>query len=112
MDNGAAPFAIGLYVTEIELFAAFSDLNKVMVYDANTMAFKREFPVITSRQMAMDADGMLWIAIGVEATKIERYNVNGAKQIQVINLAPNSSVGDFSIDNSNRILIGDVLMLE
>lgn len=108
MDNNSAPFATGLYATETELFAAFSDVNKVMVYDANTMAFKREFSVTTPRQMAMDADGMLWIAIGENAAKIERYDVNGVKQLQEINLAPNSFVGDFSIDNTNRMLIGDV----
>ena len=108
MDNDAAPFATGLYATETELFAAFSDLNKVMVYDANTMAFKREFAVTTPRQMAMDANGMLWIAIGMDATKIERYDISGLKQTQEINLAANSFLGDFSIDNTNRMLIGDV----
>ena len=108
MDNDAAPFATGLYATETELFAAFSDLNKVMVYDANTMAFKREFAVTTPRQIAMDADGMLWIAIGMDATKIERYDINGVKQTQEINLAANSFVGDFSVDNTNRMLVGDV----
>lgn len=102
------PSVTGLYATETELFAAFSNVNKVMVYDANTMAFKREFPVTTSRQMAMDADGMLWIAIGENATKIERYDINGVKQTQEVNLAANSFVGDFSIDKNNRMLIGDV----
>ena len=98
----------GICATETELFVGCDYDKKIRVYDATTMAFKREWTVTDPYQMAVDAQGMLWVAVGFEATKIERYNVNGIKQAQEINLAAGSLVGDFCIDKDNRMLIGDV----
>ena len=98
----------GVFANDEEVFVATGFENKVRIYDANTMAFKRAFTVTTPHQMAMDSFGKLWIAIGTNATKIERYDLNGIKQSQEVLLPANSFVGDFCIDSSNRILIGDV----
>ena len=104
---------LGLYANETELYVCGYD-NTVKVYDANTMAVKRSWAVNNPRQIFMDAQGMLWIAIKQNATndapvtKIERYSSTGVKQSQEINLPTGSYLGDFCIDNNNRLLIGDV----
>lgn len=98
----------GLYASETELFVCCSYDNKIRVYDASTMAYKREWTVKTPKNIFMDAQSKIWVAIGMNATKIERYDVNGTKQDQEINLEAGSYVGDFCIDSNNRLLIGDV----
>ncbi|TAF77079.1 MAG: hypothetical protein EAZ53_03075 [Bacteroidetes bacterium] len=99
----------GLYANENELFVSIELFNKVKVYDATTMAFKREFAVPQPRQLAMDSWGKLWIAQGFDATIINRYDpTNGALLPEAINLPSGSFVGDFCIDRNDRMLIGDV----
>ncbi len=106
-EDGSA-IITGVYASEAELFVACAELNQIRVYDANSMQFKREFNVTSPYQMAMDSYGKLWVAIGNNATKIERYDANGVKQSQQLQLPANSLLGDFCIDKNDRILLGDV----
>jgi len=98
----------GVYATETELFVASDYDDKIRVYDANTMAYIREWTVKDPFQLFMDKQGMLWVASGFESTKIVRYSITGTKQAQEINLAAGSKAGDFCIDKDNRMLVGDV----
>ena len=102
----------GVYATETELFVSTDYDDKIRVYDANTMAYKREWTVKDPYQLFMDKQNMLWVASGFESTKILRYNIDGIKQTQEVNLVDGSLLGDFCIDKDNRMLIGDVSQRE
>ncbi|HEX8547629.1 MAG TPA: BACON domain-containing carbohydrate-binding protein [Cytophagaceae bacterium] len=104
----------GLYATETELYISldydFEDQkDRVMVYDANTMVFKKEIKVTDPSKLFVDSFGKIWVAINEDATKIERYDVGtGLKLQQEIQMPVGSFVGDFCIDKTDRLLIGDV----
>jgi len=102
------PWIHGLFATETELFVTIESRNIIKVYDANTMAFKREFTVNRPRQIAIDSYGTFWVAEGENATEIKRYTATGTQLPEAINLPDGSQLGDFCIDKNDRILIGDV----
>lgn len=112
LDEKLQPYITGLYASETELFVATDYDDKIRVYDANTMAYKREWIVKDPYQLFMDKQGMLWVASGRETTKILSFNSSGVKQGQEINLTSGSKVGDFCIDKDNRMLIGDISQRE
>lgn len=101
-------YITGVYATKTELFVAIESRNIIKVYNANTMAFKREFPANRPRQIEMDSYGTLWVAEGENATEIKRYTATGTLLPKAINLPDGSLLGDFCIDKNDRILIGDV----
>ncbi|TAE41943.1 MAG: hypothetical protein EAZ70_13525, partial [Runella slithyformis] len=102
------PWIQGIYANETELYVGIDSRNIVKVYNANTMAFIRQFSVANPRQIAMDSQGNIWVAQGMDATKIKRYTPTGTLLPQSITLPAGSFVGDFCIDKNDRILIGDV----
>ena len=99
----------GLYSNNEELFVATDFDSTIRVLDAQTMALKRSWKLDAAPfRLFMDNQDMLWVSLGENATKVERYNANGIKQDQEITLPLGSFLGDFCIDKNNRMLISDI----
>lgn len=71
LDDATTGDITGLYTTDTEVFVSLGFENKILVYDAKTMAFKREWTTSDPWQIAMDSYGKLWVAEGLDAKKLD-----------------------------------------
>jgi len=97
-----------LCASEEELFVSCPYDNRIRVYDAERMTIKRSWEVRDAWQLALDGDGMIWVAIGEDATELKRYDPMGNLLPQAITLPSGSRLGSFCVDGSGRMWIGDV----
>lgn len=103
---------LGVAATNEELFVSNTPHGRVRVYDAKTMAWKRDFRFANPGAMRVDRDGHLWIVRraeggGGEIVKVDaRGNDLGAR----ILLPAEVEVNDIGYDNyagAHRLLVPD-----
>ena len=97
----------GLALYEGELFVSSPFSQAVKVYDTETFAFLREFPVESPGPLAFDSEGMLWSLCSGEDARLERYTREGERLPQEITFAPEIIPTAFTIDGQNRLLVTD-----
>lgn len=93
----------GLAANATQLFVSAN--GTIRVYNASTMASVRSFAVPSSRKLALDSSGSLWVVVGNNV--IRRYSTTGARQSQTITLPADSYIGDIASDGFNRLYVAD-----
>ncbi|MGI4862005.1 MAG: hypothetical protein ACRYHA_34765 [Janthinobacterium lividum] len=109
-------YVTGLAATDSELFVSNYLLNRVEVYDAETMEKKGQWPVAQPQGLAIGADGhSVWVihakSAGVtgemDADKVvERYDDKGTR-LQTLALPAGTLPSAVTVDANRRVLVAD-----
>lgn len=91
----------GLVVHKNELFVATHSINEVRVYDIATATMKRTLPIEAPTDMAVDANGKLWVC---NNTGVTQYDIDGRPTGKRINDIQATGV---CVDGRGRLLISE-----
>lgn len=98
----------GLYATDSELYVSDKFNDRIVIYNAETMAYLREYKIEDPSHLTMDQSGVLWIL------------QEGAKKVLPMNTADGTILTDkiidlgsavptyIAIDNQNRLMVTDI----
>ncbi|MEC4815132.1 MAG: hypothetical protein SAK29_17930 [Scytonema sp. PMC 1069.18] len=98
----------GLAATENELYISDRAGNRILVYDANSMAQLRSFSFSSPGRITIDRQGQLWIVqqkFSSSPAAILRYSPQGQQLSERINDVVEPTA--IAIDNQGRLLVAD-----
>lgn len=94
----------GLCIIGHELFVSDPTHNRIAVYDADSMAPKREWTVPNPAEIAGDGQGHLWVIQG--AGQVVCYDAQG-QLLKTLALPPGAKPTALCIDAKGRLLLAD-----
>ena len=103
----------GLAATDSTLYVSNTPMNRIEVYDANSMQRKTQWDVQAPGRIALAADGSVWVLTGAEAGKgaaharVEHYSAEGKRLDDTLALPDDSVPVDLAFDPQQRLLIAD-----
>ncbi len=100
----------GLAATDTLLYVSNTSMNRIEVYDANSMQRKSQFDVHEPGRIALAADGSLWVLTGTvndRAPRVAHYSPDGKLIGDTLELPADTQAVDLAVDPSQRILVAD-----
>nr|WP_246355738.1 hypothetical protein [Paraburkholderia humisilvae] len=99
----------GLAASDSVLYVATAALDRVDVYDAESMQRKGSFNAHQPGHLALAPDGSLWVLTDTLSGKAQlvHYSASGQKLDDTLPLPPDSVPADVSVDAQGRVLIAD-----
>jgi len=106
--NGTNAAILGLAANGSYLFVSDPFNSRILVYDANSMAYLRQWSCANCYRLALDSSGYLWVLTNGSTPKIIRYDSNGNLQSQQITFASGVVPAAMAYDaTNNRLLVAD-----
>ncbi len=100
----------GLWATNREIFAACPTDGLIRVYDAQTMKPVRSWRIERPGPLFMDRQSKLWVvqeSANGEAWRIVRFDTDGRRMPQCVELPGEVVPTDICVDHGNRLLVSD-----
>ncbi|WP_404989401.1 hypothetical protein [Caballeronia sp. LZ003] len=108
-SNDARQDVSGLAASETRLYVANTALNRIEVYDAQSMQKEAQWSAPQPGKIALSADGSLWAIVesNGDHPRIAHYAASGAVLDDAPRLNADSSAVDIAIDREGRLLLAD-----